>query len=116
MSEPTMTGHQVGISLWNRMASTKDELEAAYARGVATAAQKYGRVWFSDCVAQRNTGANQTMYEMNWDAAAYNWVISQFLVPDPTPVSPPKVQYDDVEIEVDDAGWEEINADDVIII
>jgi len=91
MSEPTITGSQAGISLWNRMNSTKDELEAAYTRGVADAAQKHCKVWFSDCVAQRNTGANQTTYQMTWDANAYSWVITQFLVPDPTPVSPPKV-------------------------
>ena len=116
MSEPTMTGDTNGVNLWNRMATTKDELEASYTRSVQNAAQKYGKVWFSDSVAQRYTGANQPMYQMTWDPNAYQWIVTLFLTPETTPISPPKVKYDEVEIEVDDVGWEEISADDIIII
>lgn len=109
MSEVGMVGDRNGIELWTRLVSSTDEYEASYARGVSAAAQKYGKVWFSDCIAQRMTGANQPTFQMTWNNN--QWEVSLFIIPETTPITPPKVQP-----LSDEAGWQEIDADDIIIV
>ena len=91
MSDTIIVGDESGVNLWNRMTSSQDAEEAAYLNGLNAAAQKYGVVWFSDCVAQRKLGANQTMYQMTWDPNNLKWNITVFQRPDPTPIRRNKI-------------------------
>lgn len=103
MSETNMIGEANGIKLWNLMSTSDDAGEQSYFRSVQAAASKYGRVWFSDIVTQRETGKNQVIWEMNWDGNQSNWVVTKFHVCEGASEITPRMIADDVEeiVELD---------------
>jgi len=82
MSETNMVGNENGIALWSLMSSTDDELEKEYFVRLNDAASKFGTVWFTDTITQRETKKNQTTWQLTWLADRSVWEISKFHIPE----------------------------------
>lgn len=76
-----LKGDTEGVKLWKMMASSTDDQEQAYFKRVNDAATKYGSAWFTDIVAQRDTGKNQAWFFIAWSKGTSQWSISLFHVP-----------------------------------
>jgi len=63
------------------MAASQDAEEYATFVRLSTAANKYGKIWFTDVVTQRETKQNQVMWMMVWNAIKAQWEVSNFLTP-----------------------------------
>lgn len=98
-----LMGDENGIRLWNKMASSVDNEERQYFQRLTDAAQKYGKIYFSDYSEQQKTKNNQALYSMIWNGN--DWVISLFLIPEGANI----LTYNN------DDMWEEIDPNDIII-
>ena len=96
-------GDNDGIELWNRLGSSKNKKEINYFLSLSRAASKFGKIWFSDITRQEFTRANQTIYQLAWNARNNEWNISLFHKSDGIPIpqknEPIELDYDDIIIE-----------------
>ncbi len=90
MSEVDLIGDERGLELWNKLASSTLPVEIQYFESLSAAAQKHGKIWYSDLLKRMNSRSNQPIYQMSWDGI--KWEISLFYIPDPTPLSKPDIQ------------------------
>ena len=88
MTDVELIGDQVGIKLWYKLSTSTLPEEQQYFSDLCEAAQKHGKVWYSDLIKRIGSGANQPTYQMLWNNG--KWEVSLFFNPDPTPVSKPK--------------------------
>lgn len=112
MTDSNIEGNEGGIRLWNLMASTQDPEERAYYERLSQSATKYGQVWFTDCITQRETRQNQTVWHMTWNTNTAKWNISLFLVPEGAAELSDRLL---PEVELDDILWQDIDPNDVVI-
>lgn len=106
-----LVGDKNGISLWNKMVSSVNPEEQQYLQRLNDAAQKYGKIYFSDYVEQIKTKHNQATYSMVWDGS--QWKIDLFLLPEGAQV----IDYDNLPEEInDDSLWQEIDPNDLILV
>jgi len=82
MSENNMIGNENGVALWNLMSSTEDVLERDYFVRLNSAASKFGTVWFTDTITQRETNKNQTTWQLTWHADRATWEVTKFHIPE----------------------------------
>jgi len=110
----TMTGDENGISLWNKMNASVDTEEVSFLNSLNGAAQQYGKIYFYDCVKQRQSRKNEAKYCMEWNGS--NWNVSLFLLPEGAQIinynPPPPVS----AVVEDETLWHEIDPNDIIII
>lgn len=81
MTAPTMVGNKNGIKLWTMMSTSTDEEEKSFFARLGNAASQYGKVYFTDCVTQRETKKNQVIWLLQWDGKKSQWEVSNFLTP-----------------------------------
>lgn len=110
MINVNMIGDKNGIALWNLMASTDDDLEREYFTRLNGAASKFGSVWFTDIVTQRENKNNQTIWSMKWDGK--QWEISRFYVPKGIEVVTERIRGAQAEEELIELDNNDILADE----
>ena len=81
MSQENIIGNKSGVALWNMMSASEDEFEKQYFKRINAAATKFGKVWFTDTVTQRETRKNQTVWQMTWLSSKSVWEVTRFHVP-----------------------------------
>lgn len=109
MAAPTIVGNENGIKLWNLMSVSTDKDEKAFFTRLNAAAPKYGKVYFTDCVTQRETKKNQVTWLLFWNGTKIQWEVSNFLTPHGASeiterMKEPKIKdvNEIVEIDIDD--------------
>lgn len=105
MTQSNIKGNPEGIKLWNLMASSEDPEEQKYFSRLQTAASKFGSVWFTDIITQRNTSRNQTFFSLKWDEKDKLWNVSLFHVPEGA-----SKQIEDRVVD----EWEDVDPDNII--
>jgi hypothetical protein len=103
MTDVKFVGDPDGIALWYLMNSSTDKIEQEYIKSVAAAAIKYGKVYFTDIVTQRESKMNnQTTWMMIWDENKIEWNISLFHIPNGAPRRSKRLSSEPIELSVDD--------------
>jgi hypothetical protein len=96
-------GDKDGIALWNKLGTSKNSKEIEYFKRLSDAAVKYMKIWFSDIVMQEFTRANQSVYQLTWEANNNRWAVTLFHKTDGIPLPradrPIELDYKDIIIE-----------------
>jgi len=108
MTNPNIIGDEEGIKLWNLMANSTDPEEQGYFKRLSMAATKFGSVWFSDVIAQRNARRNQSFFSLKWEADKKQWKVALFHIPEG---AEKEIANRDTEV-IDE--WNSVNPDNVI--
>jgi len=105
------SGDENGISLWSKMSVSNDPEEKEFYKRVCEAAPKHGKVYFSDCIEQRETKSNQATYCMEWNGMSWNITLLYL------PENAKSINYNKPpEVKPDDVMWAEIDPNDVLPI
>lgn len=96
-----MIGNKNGIKLWNMMSTSDDPDEQSNFQRLNAAATKYGQVWFCDIVTQRETGKNQVVWHLLWNAVKSIWEVSKFHAPVDAKEITPRMEESEEIIEID---------------
>lgn len=76
-----MVGNEEGIKLWGLMYNSKDDEEIKYFKKLNDVCAEHGSVWFTDMIAERDSGKSQLMFFMQWSSSKKLWNITLFNAP-----------------------------------
>lgn len=79
--ETKMVGDTEGIKLWNLMSSSIDKAEKEYFKRLNIVATKFGSVWFTDIIEERESSHSQAIFFLKWESDKTQWKISLFIIP-----------------------------------